>query len=93
MTRNTLLVTMALSTMFLAGCYGSGVDRNWGRASRVNHTAQVRHPDAPESLDQSGLDALSGEQAMAGHRQRAIDKVGQQQAPSVANIGSGIGED
>ena len=69
MTRNTLLVTMALSTMFLAGCYGSGVDRNWGRATRVNTTAQIRHPDAPDSLEQSGLDAATGQQAM---RARAL---------------------
>ena len=93
MTRNTLLITMALSITFLAGCYGSGVDRNWGRATRVNYAAQVKHPEAPESLEQSGLDPATGEQAVAGHRKRSIEKVSQQPPPSVISIGSGIGED
>jgi len=93
MTRNTLLIAMALSITFLAGCYGSGVDRNWGRSNRVNYTAQVKHPEAPESLELSGLDAQSTEQAMETHRTRTVNKTTQILAPTVIGTNRGIGED
>ena len=92
MYRKTLFVAMATGALLLAGCYSSGVDRNWGRAHRVNTTAQTKHPDAPQSLEQSGLDGVTAQQAMANHRERTVDKVSQTPAASVINIGTGIGE-
>ena len=92
MTRNTLLVAMALSITLLSGCYASGVDRNWGRSTRIQYTAQIANPEAPESLEPTGLDPRTGEQAMEAHRQRSIDKVTATEPASVINIGSDLGD-
>ena len=92
MIRNTLLVTMAVAITFLSGCYASGVDRNWGRATRINYTAQIANPDAPETLEPTGLDPATGEQAIDGHRKRSVDKVRDTKPASVINIGTDLGE-
>ena len=93
MTRTTLLLTMVMSIALLAGCYSSGVDRNWGRAQRINFTAQVKHPEAPATLDApTGLDARTGEMAMAGHRKRAAQKNERATPASLISIGTSIGE-
>lgn len=92
MNRNPLLIAMALSITLLAGCYSSGVDRNWGRSNRVNQTAQVKYPEAPETLEQSGLDAQSTEQATAAHRVRADNKARQIIPATVTGTSDGIGD-
>ena len=93
MKRIPLVLSLAATLALLAGCYSSGVERNWGRAQRVNFTAQVANPEAPASLEVPGdMDPSSSEQAMAGHRKRSADKIEQQQMPSLISIGTSISE-
>ena len=93
MIRNTLFIAMVASITVLAGCYSSGVDRNWGRAQRISHTAQTKYPEAPATLDApTGLDAVTGEGVTAAHRKRAKQKTDKEQPPSLVSIGMGLGE-
>ena len=95
MSRNTpLLLALTASIALLAGCYSSGVERNWGRSQRVNFTAQTKHPEAPKTLEEpTGLDPISAAQAMSTHRQQTAKKGKTQQPPSLTDILTGIGED
>ncbi len=87
----SLAIAAALSVVILAGCYSSGVDRNWGRAYRANFKHQIADTEAPATLDApTGLDPASGEAAIRLHRERAETKKSDA-LPSVINIGSGIG--
>lgn len=93
MISNKLLLTMVASITLLAGCYSSGVERNWGRAQRISQTAQIKHPEAPATLDEpTGLDAETGELAMAAHRKRTTQKTERDIPPSLVNISESLGE-
>lgn len=92
MNRTPLLLGLALAITLLTGCYTSGVEQNWGRSQRVNFAAQVKHPEAPKTLDApTGLDAVSGEQVIVGHRERTSDKNEKAIVPSLISIGSSLG--
>ena len=92
MNRTTLLIAMVASVALLAGCYSSGVDRNWGRAQRINFTAQTLYPEAPATLDEpTGLDPETGELAMSGHRKRTVQKTEKATPASLINIGTSLG--
>ena len=93
MNRIPLLICLAAALSLLTGCYTSGVEQNWGRAQRINFAAQVKHPEAPQTLDRpTGLDPTSAEQAINGHRERTADKTDKQVLPTLIGIGTGFGE-
>ena len=89
-TIRTLILATTLCSFGLAGCYASGVTRNWGRSYNTNFKHMPANPEAPAELDgPTGLYAATGEAAMARHRANAAAGRTAQDMPSFIQIGTG----
>ena len=89
-TIQSMLVLLSVSAFLLAGCYASGVERNWGRSYRTNFKHMTASPEAVPVPDEPvGLDPETAEIAAQVHRKAERGGTQQPEVPDFIQIGTG----
>jgi hypothetical protein len=89
-TIHSMLVLGSLSLFLLAGCYSSGVERNWGRSYRTNFKHMTANPEAVPVPDEPvGIDPQTAEIASQVHRKGEAGGTQQAEVADFVEIGTG----